>query len=144
MSKENVKKLFEKIQKDAELQKNYAEIMQASGKGSEKSLADKLVGLGKANGFEFTSKDLEAARNELIDRVNENGELDDNALSGVAGGAKKGGTSQHYKKEYITGSVMTLGLSCAISSIVAESNKQGGCYEESMTIGSQRNCPTGN
>ncbi len=123
MSKDNVKKLFDKIHKDAALQKNYAEIMQAQGKGSEKSLADKFISLGKANGFEFTSKDLAAARNELIDRANENGVLDDNALSVVAGGAKKGGTSENYKKNYIMGSVMSFGVGCAIISIVAESNK---------------------
>jgi len=49
MSKDNVKQLFGKMEKDSELQKKYASLMRAHQIETEKSLADKLVELGKTS-----------------------------------------------------------------------------------------------
>jgi len=80
MSKEIVKKMFSQIEKDANLQKKYAETMQSHQIEAEKVLAGKLVELGKTSGFDFSKNDLLAARAELIDSINANNELSEKDL----------------------------------------------------------------
>ncbi len=111
MSKDIVKQMFGKMEKDAELQKKYAELMQAHQKDAEKALADKLLELGKTSGFAFSKEDLLAARAELMDRKNANGELADKDLESVAGG----------KGEHATATVLM------INHCVASSVTQTGC-----------------
>jgi predicted ribosomally synthesized peptide with nif11-like leader len=86
MSKDNVKKMFGKMEKDADMQKKYAALMLAHQNETEKLLSDKLVELGKTAGFAFSKDDLLAARAELVDIINSNKELSDKDLSDVAGG----------------------------------------------------------
>jgi len=86
MSKDNVKQLFGKMEKDAALKAKYAQLMEAHQKDAEKTMADKLIELGKTSGFVFSKEDLMAARAELIDKVNSNKELSDGDLANVAGG----------------------------------------------------------
>jgi len=130
MSKDNVKKLFGKIEKDAELQKKYASLMQAHQKETEKALSDKLIEFGRTSGFAFSKDDLLAARAELIEKANSNKELSDGDLTHVAGGV-----TQH-KAGAIVWSVMTAGIGCAVVSCWAEAKKSGGCSED-MTVKGQ-------
>jgi len=110
MSKDNVKKLFGRIEKDAELQKKYAALMQAHQKETENALSGKLVDLGKTSGFIFSSDDLIAVRAELVDKMNSNRELSDNDLADVAGGGAQ-------KTKAIVFSIVLVGIGCAMVSI---------------------------
>jgi|GEM_PF-3678960 len=58
MSKDNVKKLFVKMEKDAGLLKKYSELIGSCRNESEKILSEKLIDFGKRSGFEFNSADL--------------------------------------------------------------------------------------
>jgi len=127
MSKENVKQMFGKMEKDAELQKKYAALMQAHTAETEKALSDKLVELGKTAGFAFSKDDLMAARAELVDKANSNKELSEGDLASVAGG------SSETKHDAETISVYTFGIGCAITSIVKEAQSHGGCAEYMST-----------
>jgi len=127
MSKENVKKMFAEIEKDSNLQKKYGELMLAHRKETEKVLSDKLVELGRTSGFAYSKDDLMEARAELVDMANSGGELSEKDLTGVAGGGAK-------KTNAIVKSIYSLGLVCAINSLVALKN----CPAEMTT--SDPNC----
>jgi len=120
MSKDNVKQMFGKLEKDAELQKKYAALMQADQKESETKMAEKLIELGKTSGFAFSRDDLIAARAEVMDKTNSNRELSDGDLANVAGGSKR-------KSDILIATIFTAGIMCAVISIAAEINKGGDC-----------------
>jgi len=126
MSKDNVKKIFGQMEKDAVLRKKYAELMQAHQKEMEKALTDKLVELGKTSGFEFSKDDLLAARAELVDTANSNRELPDRDMADVAGGEGIGRTIGS-KSNAILFSIVTVGIYCMERSISMEANYNGGC-----------------
>lgn len=86
MSKENVKKFFSEIEKDAALKGKYTEAMKAFTKESETILEQKLIELGKDAGFSFSADELFEAHKEIMEEAHENGELDLNELKNVAGG----------------------------------------------------------
>jgi len=113
MSKDNVKQMFGKMEKDAEFQKKYTELMQAHLKEAEKALNEKLIELGKTSGFAFSKDDLMAARAELVDKLNSNKELSDGDLANVAGG------NADSKKYVGIASLMTLGTACAVLGVVS-------------------------
>jgi hypothetical protein len=113
MSKDNVKQMFGKMEKDAELQKKYAELMQAHQKETEKALTDKLVEFGKTSGFGFSKDDLLAARAELVDKLNSNKELSDGDLTNVAGG------NASTKAMVGMVSVATIGTFCALAGVIS-------------------------
>jgi len=127
MSKENVKKLFGEIEKDIELQKKYASLMQSQQKEIEKKLLEKLVEFGQTSGFAFSKDDLISARTELMDKVNSNRELSDGDLANVAGGAS------HSKICAVVGSIGTLGIACAVGSITLEIQNRGSCGKNMTT-----------
>jgi len=133
MSKETVKQMFGKMEKDAALKGKYAGIVQAHQLETEKALADKLVEFGKTAGFKFSKDDLLAARAEFIDNKNSNCELSESDLENVAGG-------RAVKEEAISVSIVTLGLGCLITSIDNERKMQGGCAMM-MSIKEDRNTP---
>jgi len=112
--------MFAVMQKDAGLQKKYAELIQAHQSETEKMVAEKLIEFGKNSGFDFSKDDLFAARAELVDKINSNGELSDGDLAKVAGGGE--GTT---KAAVVLTSVFTAGLACAVASIVGAFDKQG-------------------
>ena len=118
MSKDNVKKMFGKIEKEAEFQKKYAELILACRREADKILADKLVELGQASGFVFSIDDLTAARTELADHLNATRELSDNDLAKVAGGGAS-------KIAMIFTSIIGIGLGCAVTSIIGSSTRYG-------------------
>ncbi len=126
MSKENVKLMFGKMEKDAALKGKYAELMQAHQKDSENKMAEKLIEFGKTSGFAFSKEDLLAARAELTDKANSNKELSDDDLENVAGGVSQ-------KTQTIVSSVLTFGIRCALTSAIAEISQKGGCGIEMST-----------
>ncbi len=124
MSKDSVKQMFGKMEKNEELQKKYAALMQAHQIETEKALADTLVEFGKTAGFTFSKDDLLAARSELADKINENKELTDGDLANVAGG------NEQSKKCFALVSLATVGTGCAyfgVLSILNELGKEGSC-----------------
>jgi len=123
MSKENVKKMFGKLEKDAEFQKKYMALMQAQAKETDDALAGRLIEFGKSEGFSFTNGDLQAARAELADRMNASGELSDADLVKVAGG-----TSMP-KGLAIAASIFTAGVACAGISLFVHISDGRGCPE---------------
>jgi len=131
MSKDNVKNMFAKFEKDADLKKKYAEIIAGHQKEAEKTLAGKLIELGKNSGFDFSKDDLMQARSELMDKTNANAELADNELTSVAGGGQR-------KTAGIALSLMSIGILCAIGSIIYENDSKGRCATEMTT--SDPNC----
>jgi len=122
MSKDSVKQMFGKMEKNEELQKKYAALMQAHQKESEKAMAEKLIEFGKTSGFAFSKEDLLAARAEVIDKFNSNKELSDGDLASVAGGGDQ-------KAFVITASIITGGLACMAISADAENKARGLCAE---------------
>jgi len=119
MSKDNVKNMFAKFEKDGDLKKKYAEIMKNYQKENENSLAELLIEFGKKSGFAFSKDDLMAARIELTDKTNSNKELSDNDLTRVAGGG--------HKNSAIILSLITLGIGCAVNSLIREQDSPGEC-----------------
>jgi len=132
MSKDAVKQMFGKMEKDAALKGKYAELMQAHQKETEKALADKLIELGKTSGFSFAKDDLMAARAELIDKANSNNELSDGDLSKVAGGGSKASALDF--------SFANFGVGCAIASIVYEARDGAGQCARQFSADGTRKC----
>jgi len=129
MSKDNVKQMFGKMEKDVALKNKYAELMKAHMKNVENELAEKLIEFGKTSGFAFSKDDLLAARTEILDKANSNQELSEGDLAGVAGG-------QLTQKEcMVTMSICSFGLACAMASIFNESFASGTCGRGMSTIG---------
>jgi len=86
MSKDAVKQMFGKMEKDAVLKGKYAELMQAHQIEAANALAEKLVEFGKTSGFAFSKVDLNAALGEMINKTVNSVELSDDELDKVAGG----------------------------------------------------------
>lgn len=82
MAKENVKLFFEEVEKDAELQAKFNEITEKYNQ----SILNRLIEMGKEEGFEFTNEDLEAFNKEVILKILEEDELSEDALESIAGG----------------------------------------------------------
>jgi len=105
-----VKKMFAKIEEDADFQKKYAVVMKVHINETEKALADKLIELGKISGFEFSKDDLIEARREFFDSSNSSEELSESDLNKVAGGGEM-------KTQGIVLSIFSAGIICAIISV---------------------------
>ncbi|MEZ7893053.1 MAG: hypothetical protein QMC67_15040 [Candidatus Wallbacteria bacterium] len=109
MSKETVKKMFAAISKNSEMHQNYMNMVQKLQKENQNLVMENLIKFGSTNGFNFSKDDLTEARQELIDKINSNSELDEKDLSNVSGGTNKG--------SFIAASVVSAGIYCAITSI---------------------------
>jgi len=129
MSKDTVKQLFGKMEKDSALKGKYAELMQAHQKDTENKMAEKLIEFGKTSGFAFSKEELLAARAELVDKANSNKELSDGDLSSVAGGGQQ-------KTVGVCTSIFGFGVACLLTSIHFE--RTGQCGEVLTT--SDPNC----
>jgi len=119
MSKDNVKQMFGKMEKDAALKGKYAELMQAHQKDAENTMAEKLIEFGKTSGFAFSKEDLLAARSEVMDKANSDKELSDGDLANVAGGGGQ-------KVCVVLTSIITVGVGCAFTSLLT-THIEGGC-----------------
>jgi len=131
MSRENVRKMFGKIEKDSVLNGKYVELMRAHQKETDRILADKLVELGKTSGFDFSGNDLLAARAELIDGTNANKELSENDLEKVAGGISR-------KVAGVGASFLSVGIACAVISIIDKS--KGNSCEQTLSANGNAEC----
>jgi len=141
MSKDSVKQMFGKMEKDAELQKKYSELMQANQIESEKALADKLVELGKTSGFEFSKEDLLAARAEFMDDNNSNCELSGSDLGNVAGGIFHRSSPHGSRKcGAVTLSIITAGIACLVVTIVQDNLLGPGGCASSLSLTSSPEC----
>jgi len=89
MSRENVKKMFARIQNDPKLWQDHINLMKENENCSEKVIADKIVESGKRSGFDFSAEDVFQASAELVDTKGNNKELSDEDLGNVAGGGSK-------------------------------------------------------
>jgi len=116
MSKDNVKLMFAKIEKDANFQKKFADLMRAQSNETEKVLFDKLIEFGKSSGFLFSKDDLTEARAELVDKLNSSAELNEKDLNNVSGG----GTA---KTISVVLSAISVGFGCAVLSLYYEVGK---------------------
>jgi len=123
MSKDAVKQMFGKMEKDTALKTKYAQLMQAHQIETEKTLTEKLIEFGKTAGFIFSKENLMAARSELADKINENKELSDEDLSNVAGG------DITRKQLGIIVSTAGVGVGCAILSVGATLITPKGCEQ---------------
>jgi len=126
MSKDNVKQMFGKMEKDAALKGKYAELMQAHQKDAENKMAEKLIEFGKTSGFAFSKEDLLAARAEVTDKANSNKELSDGDLASVAGGGAQ-------KTSAVLTSILTAGFGCLLVSATAEHQTSGSCGQQMST-----------
>ena len=118
MSKDDVKRMFGKLEKDAALKGKYADLLKAHQKDAENKMAEKLIEFGKTSGFAFSKDDLLAARSELADNSNLNKELSAEDLNNVAGG-------DIVKASAVVCSVFGLGVACAVASVVHEVYRAG-------------------
>jgi len=89
VSKDAVKEMFGKMEKDGALKNKYAELIRAHQKDAENKMAEKLIEFGKTSGFAFSKNDLLEARAELTDKADSNKELSDGDLVSVAGGGNQ-------------------------------------------------------
>lgn len=124
MSKDAVKQMFAKLEKDPALKEKYVSALKTNAAEAEKTLQAKLVEIGKSAGFSFSSDDLLAARAELADNANSNRELDEADLATVAGGDTRG------KVKFGISSLYSLGVVCVgygFNSLAAELDDPGSC-----------------
>jgi len=128
MSKDNVKMMFGKMEKEAQLQEKYLELLRRNQNLTENVLTEKLIEFGRSSGFAFSKNDLMAARAEIMDKANSNRELSDNDLSNVAGGGGGKGNAAIV-------SIFSFGFACAMISIDLESSKAGECSKYMTTNG---------
>jgi predicted ribosomally synthesized peptide with nif11-like leader len=124
MSRENVKKLFEEIEKNPQLKEKYLAAMREYQKESEKVLTGKMIEIGKSSGFSFTDADLHETRAEFLDALNSNNEMNDSDLESVVGGR---GDLFDKKTRGVIASLTLFGLGCAIQSIYQEVQGPGRC-----------------
>ncbi len=67
MSEENVKLMFEKIEKVEDMKKRFTEFMQSHQSGAKEPLPDKIVEFARTAGFIFSKEDLASTCAELSD-----------------------------------------------------------------------------
>jgi len=117
MSKDNVKKFFEEIEKNPALKEKFLKSVKESHEEAQKKMTVTMVDFAKASGFTFAESDLRELNSDLMDSANSNGELSDNDLMKASGG----GAGQ------VILSIISLGIGCGVVSAIAESSRSGGC-----------------
>jgi predicted ribosomally synthesized peptide with nif11-like leader len=102
MTLEIIKKFYEKVRNDDDLQ---YKIMSAGAKSTDEAF-EAVTKIANSNGFAFTKADLYSYAEQTIKQLSEDGELDEAELDAVAGGGAP---------EWIAMSVITLGANCGLS-----------------------------
>ena len=100
MSKDNVKQMFGKIEKDADLQKKYFELMNQHHKESETALFKKIIEFGKTENFSFSVEDVAAFKAELIAPDNNKSEIRENELNLISGGIHRTGSDNRSSRKF--------------------------------------------
>lgn len=125
MSKVNVKKFFEELEKNPELKAKYLGVLK-----NEKNPVAKVIPFAKEKGFTFAESDLKEYCSELSDKSSMNSELSDEDLMKAAGGVKQ--------IDMIMSSILTLGIGCAITS--AQSAAKGHNCGAALSMTSDKTC----
>ena len=113
---EKMKEIYERVTKDEALQAKFASTMKDAGA----DIAEKLRSFAKEIGYDVTPDEIQAFFKDLAE--NQNGQLSDAELDMVAGGKSSMGVLA------AAFSAITLGITCAIGSIVFETAVgQGEC-----------------
>jgi len=81
MSEDNVKKFFDALKKDENLNKNYLDAMKECHEQAGKIIVDGLVNFASGHGFPFTAEDLID-----MESLKSNGELSSEELATFSGG----------------------------------------------------------
>lgn len=118
MSKDNVKKFFEELEKNPALKEKFLNAVKENHEEARRQMAVKMVDFAKASGFSFAENDIMELQSDLMDSANNNGELSDADLMKAAGGTSAGP---------ILMSILSLGVGCALVSAVSEYSKKGAC-----------------
>ncbi len=116
-----MEKLYQKVAADSELQAKFAEIMKDAEKVGEEVAKEKLIAFAKEAGYDVTVDEMQEFFKELAKA--KEGELSDVEMDQVAGGKSLPGIST------IVGSVTSLGISCAQSSLMNTATG-GNCSDE--------------
>lgn len=121
-----MQELYEKVAKDNGLQAQFSLIMaeaeqagQIDDPSGKAATEEKLLAFARGAGFEVSIEEMQAFFQGMAAQAE--GELSDAELDQVAGG-KSGGGIVH-----VIGSVLSVGIGCAIMSAVVEVAKSGGC-----------------
>jgi predicted ribosomally synthesized peptide with nif11-like leader len=101
---EKMRELYEKVAGDSALQAKFAEIMQDGGTAEEK-----LTAFAKEAGYDVTVEEIQNFFKGLAE--SKEGALSDAELDQAAGGKSENGNP------IMIGSVISLGLNCAIGSV---------------------------
>jgi len=118
MSKDNVKKFFEELEKNPVLKEKFLNTVKENHEKARRQMTVKMVDFAKASGFSFGENDILELQSDLMDQANNIGELNDADLMKAAGG---------FQSSQLCASIMTFGLYCAIQSIATEAMRKGGC-----------------
>ena len=114
-----MQELYEKVAKDSKLQAQFKKIMADEEQAGQTATEEKLLAFAREAGFEVSIAEMQAFFQGMAAQAE--GELSDAELDQVAGG-KSGGGIVH-----VIGSVLSVGIGCAIMSAVVEVAKSGGC-----------------
>ena len=114
-----MKELYDKVARDPILQQKYSNIMADAEQAGQAATEENLLAFAREAGFEVSIEEMQAFFQGMAAQAE--GELSDAELDQVAGG-KSGGGIVH-----VIGSVLSVGIGCAIMSAVVEVAKSGGC-----------------
>lgn len=127
MSKEKIKLFFKELEKNPELQAKFLEKMKDEKTESAADVTTKAIAFGKTAGFDFTEDELKEYSAELMDAMHENNELPDEEIKDAAGGFSK--------QAAILSSICTLGVGCALISIISATRHGKSACAQQMSIG---------
>lgn len=115
-----MQELYTKVAGNSALQEKFNQILKDADNVGTSATEQKLLDFAQAEGYEISIEEMGAFFQSLSE--NRAGELSDMELDQVAGGKSTQGTQSIYI------SVVTLGLVCAVGSVVAELiPNNGGC-----------------
>lgn len=111
-----MKELYEKVAADSALQTKFAAIMRDAKAAGEEATKGRLTVFAKEAGYDITMEEMQEFFKDLAE--SKEGALSDAELDQVAGGKSEKG---------IELSIITIGVGCALASIVGEAIRAGGC-----------------
>lgn len=111
-----MKELYEKVAADSALQAKFAAIMKDTKAAGEAAAKERLTAFAKEAGYDITMEEMQEFFKGLTE--SKEGALSDTELDQVAGGKNPEG---------IELSIITIGLGCALVSIVGEAIRSGDC-----------------
>lgn len=121
-----MKELYEKVARDAELQAKFQAILAEGEQAGKEATEAKLAAFAADAGFSISLKEMQAFFKEM--ETQKEGELSDLELDMVAGGKVSVGS--------VLASVFTLGVACAVASAAnALGNAGCGAFFQDNTLG---------